>query len=329
MKHVSIVLPSGDFILPSIIGPYMMLRSANSYVQNVLGKNPVFEIDIVGINPEENIFSNTFTVKPTKLINEIKKTDLIIIGTINGDLSESLERNKPFLDWIIEQRSSNNTEIASLCMSAFLLAKTGILDGKSCTTHWMAETVFNNLFENVNLNVGKVITEDDGIYTSGGAFSYMNLILYLIEKHYGVETAIWVSKIMEVEYLKYSQQHFAIFQGQKEHKDDPIIAAQNYIESNFEKKISVEKLALNVALSPRSFVRRFKKATSNTPTEYIQRVKIEASKKKFESSSVNINEVMYSVGYNDTKAFRRIFRKYTGLSPREYKSKFNRTEASS
>jgi transcriptional regulator GlxA family with amidase domain len=144
-----------------------------------------------------------------------------------------------------------------------------------------------------------------------------------VEKYCGRETAIWCSKMFEIEFDRNDQNQFVIFNGQKEHTDESIKNAQLFIENNFGEKISVEDLADMAAISRRNFVRRFKKATANTPIEYIQRVKIEAAKKNLESSTNNINEVMYKVGYNDTKAFRNIFRKHSGLSPIEYRNKYN------
>jgi transcriptional regulator GlxA family with amidase domain len=323
MKHLSIIVPTGEFILPSIIGPYMMFNTVNGYLAQQ-GKEPAFQIDLVGLTKEENLYGNAFAVRPTKQLSEIKKTDLIIVGTIDGDLQDSLRKNQPFVTWIKKMREENNCEVASLCMGAFLLAQTGLLDGKTCTTHWMGQDHFENMYEQIQLQPDRVITEDDGIYSSGGAFSYLNLIVYLIEKHCGKEVAIWISKIMEIDYSRESQSQFQIFQGQREHQDVSIIKAQDFIESNFHEKISVEELADLSAIGRRSFVRRFKKATANTPLEYIQRVKIEAAKKRFESSKDSINEVMYSVGYNDNKSFRKVFRKFTGITPSDYKLRYSR-----
>ena len=169
----------------------------------------------------------------------------------------------------------------------------------------------------------KIITEDDGIYTSGGAYSFLNLLLHLVEKHAGREVAIFCSKLFEIDFNRSNQNEFILFMGQKEHSDSAIRKAQDFIEHHVADRINIGSLADHVAVSRRSFVRRFKKATGNTPLEYIQRVKIEAAKKMFESSPQNVSEVMYDIGYSDNKAFRNIFRKYTGVSPLEYRLKYN------
>ncbi len=208
-----------------------------------------------------------------------------------------------------------------------MLAETGLLNGKSCATHWTAHDIFRKRYPKVELVPEKIIVEDNGIYSSGGAYSFLNFILYLIEKYYGRENAIWCSKVSEIEFDRIEQGHFMIFSGQKDHNDEPIKEAQEYIEEHFAEKISIEHLAERSAISKRNFLRRFKRATANTPLEYIQRVKIEAAKKILESTTSTINEVMYDVGYNDTKSFRNTFKKHTGLSPIEYRKKYNREMA--
>ena len=257
------------------------------------------------------------------MLEDVKKTDLIIIPALDGEIKQAIENNRDFIPWIINHYN-NGSEVASLCMGAFLLASTGLLKGRKCATHWMAANEFRQMFPDVELVTEKVITDEHRIYSSGGAFSYLNLILHLIEKYAGHDMAVLSAKVFAIEMERDSQSSFIIFQGQKEHADEPIIKAQEFIEENYQDKITVEQLASRFALSRRNLERRFKKATANTVTEYIQRVKMEAAKKSFETSRKNINEIMYDVGYTDNKSFRTIFRKTTGLSPIAYKNKYNK-----
>ncbi|HMG16491.1 MAG TPA: helix-turn-helix domain-containing protein, partial [Saprospiraceae bacterium] len=214
-------------------------------------------------------------------------------------------------------------EIASLCIGAFLLASTGLLKGKKCSTHWDFANQFRAMFPDVELVDGSIITESQGVYSSGGANSYWNLLLYLVEKYTSRDAAIFAAKIFAIDIDRESQSTFMMFKGQKEHPDEEIKMAQEYIEDNYQEKISVDQLAEMSAIGRRSFERRFKKATNNTVIEYIQRIKIEAAKRSFESSRKNVNEVMYDVGYTDTKSFRDVFKKITGLTPIEYRNKYN------
>lgn len=215
-------------------------------------------------------------------------------------------------------------EVVSLCVGAFMLARTGLLDGKKCSTHWRAAEDFKKMFPAVDLQTDKIITEEQGIYTSGGATSYWYLLLYLVEKFTDRETAILTSKIFAIDIKRDSQSQFIMFKGQRAHADEDVKKAQQFIENHFQEKFTVDELSSACALSRRSLERRFKRATNNTISEYIQRVKIEAAKKSFETSRKNITEVMLDVGYTDTKAFRGIFKKITGMTPFDYRNKYNK-----
>lgn len=290
-----------------------------------IGKKPLFDIQLVGILNEINQ-RGVYTIRPNVLLQDVKKTDLIIIPAMHGDIATALDLNIELVPWIIEQHKAG-AELASFCVGAFLLAATGLMDKKNCATHWVMANEFKKMFPNVNLVDDKILTEEDGIYTSGGAYSYLNLLVYLIEKYAGREAAIFISKAFMIDIDRTSQSPFIIFKGQKEHEDEPIKKAQEFIENNFEDKITVDQLSSMFAIGRRTLERRFKKATSNTVSEYIQRVKIEVAKRNFETSTKNINEVMYDVGYVDNKAFRLTFKKITGLSPIDYRNKYNKALA--
>lgn len=328
MKHISVIVPEGSSIVDTIIAPYNMLKMAIHYSAKLNGLDePLYDIDLVGLTNDPISYQGLFTIQTTKAINQIKKTDLIIISPISGDLEKGIELNRAFIDWIKTQRISHGAELASLCKGAFLMAATGLVNGKTCATHWTAHNEFMIRFPQVELVPEKIICEDNGIYSSGGAYSILNFMLYLIERYFGRETAIKISKLSEIDFDRINQNEFSIFSGQKDHSDEPIKTAQHYIEEHYEDKISIDALAELVHMNSRSFLRRFKKATNNTPLEYIQRVKIEVAKKRLECTTQTISEVMYGVGYNDDKAFRKTFKKFSGLSPIEYRMKYNREMA--
>jgi transcriptional regulator GlxA family with amidase domain len=262
-------------------------------------------------------------VKPHTHVSSITKTDLVIIPSLNHNYQKAIKGNQVLIDWI-EKQYRNGAEIASICTGAFLLASSGLLDGRTCSTHWSAAQNLKLMFPKVNVQTDKLITDENGIYTNGGAYSFLNLLIYLVEKYFDRQTAIFCSKVFQIEMDRQSQSSFIIFKGQKLHDDELVKKAQAYIEEKLDEKISVEDLSSRFAVGRRNFDRRFIKATGNTPLEYSQRVKIESAKKAFESTRKTINEVMYDVGYSDVKAFREVFRKITGMSPLEYRSKYNK-----
>lgn len=324
MKHVSILVPY-DSVLAAIFDPRYILTAVNQFLVDD-GREPAFDVKLVGMEQHIQLSGGAFSVNTDILCADVEKTDLVIIPALSGDMKTSIARNKDLVPWIIDQYNKG-AEVTSLCLGAFLLAETGLLDGKECSTHWLFANDFRAMFPNVTLTDGSIITETGHLYSSGGASSYWNLLLHIVEKYVGREMAIRASKFFAIEIDRKSQSPFVMFNGQKRHEDEPIKKAQEFIEQNLAEKISIEDLATRFAIGRRHFIRRFKKATNNTPAEYIQRVKIEAAKKHLENTRKNINEVMYDVGYTDVKAFRTVFKKITGLSPIDYKHRYNRENA--
>lgn len=323
MKHLTILVPDGEGNnLSSIVGAYKIFSRANAY-RKEQGKKELFKIQLAGISKSVGFYDGLFTVNPHTNIKAISKTNLIIVPSLNHNYQTTVKANRLIIDWI-EKQYTGGAEIASICTGAFLLASSGLLDGKTCSTHWAAANTFKFLFPKVNLQEDKLITDENGIYTNGGAYSFLNLMIYLVEKYYDRQTAIFCAKVFQIEIDRQTQSAFSIFTGQKMHGDEMVIKAQAYIEAKLDEKISIENLSSKFLVGRRNFDRRFIRATGNTPIEYAQRVKIESAKKAFETSRKTIQEVMYEVGYSDAKAFREVFRKITGISPLEYRNKYNK-----
>jgi transcriptional regulator GlxA family with amidase domain len=322
MKHLTILAPFGKGNnLSSIAGAYKIFSRANAIVQGE-GLPPVFDICVAGVAEKQDYFDGLFSVHPHIHFSKVGRTDLVIIPAVNYNNPEVFEKNREMIDWIARQYC-DGAEIASICTGAFLLAATGILDGRKCSTHWAARDTFRQMYPDVDLQPDLLITEEHGICTNGGAYSFLNLLFYLVEKYYGRPTAMLCAKIFQIDIGRQCQAEFMIFSNQKLHNDDLVKTAQVYIESHIEERISVERLCEKFAIARRNFDRRFVKATGNSPLEYIQRTKIEAAKRSLEQSRKTINEIMYDCGYTDIKAFREVFKKITGLTPTEYKEKYS------
>jgi len=290
------------------------------------GKKPVFRVQLASLTKKVKLNDGTFTIIADVLLHEACKSDLVIIPAIGRDVKKAIRDNSDYIPWITEQYK-NGSEVASLCIGAFILASTGLLKGKQCSTHWLYANEFRSMFTDVMLAGDKVITDQKGLYSSGGATSYWNLLLYLIEKYTDRETAILASKFFLLDIGRTSQSPFIMFRGQKDHKDEEVKKAQEYIEQNYQDRITVDELCDLYGIGRRTFERRFKKATTNSVVEYIQRVKIEAAKKQLETGRKTINEVMFESGYTDPKAFRDVFKKIAGVSPLDYRSRYNKDAA--
>ncbi len=321
MKKVSILVPEGA-VLQAIADPQYLFATLNGFRERA-GKEPLFEVQLVDAQAEVLLSNGLYAVRTVPLSGEVAQFDLVIVPAVSGDLKKAILQNSKMVSWIKEQYQGG-AEVASLCLGAFLLAATGLLQGKTCSTHWGFQNEFRELFPEVTVMAGSIITAENRLYSSGGAHSYWNLLLHLVEKYTDRQTAIAVAKYFAIDIDRENQLAFAMFQGQKVHGDAAIAKAQGYIEAHVEEKITIAELASLASLGRRSFERRFKEATHNSVLEYINRVKMEAAKRRFEESRKNINEVMYEVGYTDAKAFRTIFKKATGLTPLQYRRKWNK-----
>ncbi|HZG00184.1 MAG TPA: DJ-1/PfpI family protein, partial [Chitinophagales bacterium] len=288
MKHLSILVPNGENNLSSIVGAYKIFSRANAH-RKQQGKKEVFKIELVGVSKKTDFYEGLFSVKPHTTIANVAKTNLVIIPSLNHNYEAAIKQNKALVNWIAKQHRQG-AEVASICTGAFLLAAAGLLDGKKCSTHWSAANHFKTMFPHVDLQPDQLITDEHGIYTNGGAYSFLNLMLCLVEKYYDRPTAIFLSKVFQIEMDRTSQSSFIVFTGQKQHNDEVVKKAQDFIEKNVQEKISIEQLSSRFAVGRRNFDRRFIKATGNTPVEYAQRVKMESAKKAFESSRKTVNE---------------------------------------
>lgn len=290
-------------------------ESVNAFYKQDIG-SVFFDINIACA--EEGVGFDNYIPKP---LAAVVNTDLILIPAFkSGDLPAYLKANYQLIPWLHEQ-FQKKAEIASFCTGAYLLAVAGLLNGKRATTHVNAVHEFKKQFPEVLLEKDEVVTDDDGIYTSGGATSSFHLMLYLLEKFCGREMAVKASKYFAIDPDRKRQSHFASFVPVR-HQDRIIASAQEQMEKVFFEINTVDELIKDLPVSKRNFIRRFKMATGNTPLEYLQHIRIEASKKILENSNASITEVMYEVGYSDAKAFRKLFKRIVGLTPRAYKKKF-------
>jgi transcriptional regulator GlxA family with amidase domain len=309
-----------DEVVPSsITGVIDLLSGANLYLAGI-GQPPAFHLELTG---EKENPPPGFPLIGYHTYADAARPHLLIIPSFRVGNDSLLSDNVAAIEWIKQQRVKG-TELASLCVGSYFLAEAGLLDGKEVTSHWAVVNDMQRRYPAIKMRSDQVITDQDGIYTSGGAFSSLKLILYLIEKFCGREAAIWISKMYAIEMDRTSQAHFAVFTGQHQHEDKEILRAQQYIEQHYQDPISMDNLSKQVNMGQRNFIRRFKAATNNTPFEYLQRVRIESAKRALENNDKDVGSIMDDAGYRDQKAFRSIFRRLTGLSLQEYKKKYAR-----
>ena len=305
----------------SVFGPYDILTRTNGMIEQFDPENQ-FRFDVEILNTNENQQAG-FVSGMKSWKDKGKKYDLVIIPSMDFEIvGKVLARESELVEWV-KMQYKHGAEVASICMGAFLLAETGLLVGKMATTHWLGRDLFLQMYPSIALVDDKIITDQDRIYTSGGAFSFTSLIIYLVEKYVSKDIATIATRIFMIHLHDSVQQVYSIFTLQKDHADDTIRRIQEKIERNFHQSLSVENLAMDANMSVRNFIRRFKKAVGNSPLEYIQRVRIEAAKKYLIEQNESVERVCLSVGYDDLSAFRKIFKRFTGTTPSVYRKKYN------
>ncbi len=320
--HVGILLFK-DCSMWSAMGTMELLTRANR-VQKIYFSSrehkPEFDVEFVSVSKNE--IETTYPMPiPVLTASKTKKFDLIIVpgfdigdGLITKEIIEAA-------DWVGEKYKAGAT-IASVCTGAVILAQAGILEGKTATTHWLIKNNFEKLYPNVNMCSNKILIDHGNILMCGGATSFQNLALHLIEKYMGKSLALRISKFYLIDMHKTNQDAYMNLAIFKQHNDIAIKRAQKYIEKNFKKRIALDELALISKLNLRTFIRRFKKATDETPLKYIQKVKVEKAKELLELCGKSFEEIAFEIGYEDVNAFRKIFVAFTGELPTKYRGRY-------
>jgi transcriptional regulator GlxA family with amidase domain len=244
-----------------------------------------------------------------------------MLPTIGGDIQKVLEQTRGLLPHLIRLHK-NGCDLVSNCTGAFLLANAGLLDNRTATTHWGYADQFQSQFPKVNLQTQQLITEDKGIFCAGGGMAWFDLVLRLIERYCDHQTAVDTAKAHVVDFARGQQAAYAPLQRRKFHHDQDILTLQDWLESHYSQPISINDMAESINMSSRSLIRRFKRATHQTPQQYLQTLRIDHAKRLLISSDLSIIEVVQNVGYEDISSFTRLFKRITGFSPGHYRKSF-------
>jgi transcriptional regulator GlxA family with amidase domain len=315
-----------EYAVPtSVAGPADIFAALMRTYPVVTGKELDAHFQIDFITEKKGVFwRKPFSEKEPRKITKNDTYDLVIVPAMfSTKIEEVVQRETKIIEWLKQQYKAN-TELASICVGSFLLAATGLLNGKKATTNWMFADLFRKKYPQITVEDDKIIVDQGRIYTCGGAFSFTTFMIYLIEKFCGHEVAITASKILMINMHQQPQTSFSIFQFQTNHADDAISKVQQYMEKNYNKTITMTEMAGISNMSSRNLIRRFEQATSNTPLEYLQRFRIENAKKMLETRNDGIEQIAMKCGYEDMSFFRKVFKRHVGMTPREYKDKYGR-----
>lgn len=316
IKKVGLIVPH-DYKLLSIAAILEVFETANK-----LTKETEKPFEIMIFQSAEQINQERLFGYEINSIETSKNLDLILIPAFTTDnMSEMIAKNKKFIPWLQKQHESG-AELASFCTGAFLFAASGLLNEKLATTHVDACSAFTKAFPMVKLKPEETLTADGSLYTSGGSTSTFHLLILLVQKYCGNEIAVQIAKIFSIDLNRYKQSYFSTFRPNHLHNDTLVAMLQQKIESQYHSIEKLEEITKDIPTSARNMTRRFKQVTGIPPIEYLQNIRVESSKKYLEQTQLSISEIIEKTGYNDPKAFRKVFYKMVGMKPIEYREKF-------
>ncbi|HVP55915.1 MAG TPA: helix-turn-helix domain-containing protein [Candidatus Eisenbacteria bacterium] len=322
MTDVTILFLDATFS-STAIGPMEVFRHAGTLWNYLTGTPPVprFRVTTASVDGCAVRCDGPIEIKPDTALSAIRKSEVIFIPTTGLSIDDVVERNMPVVPWL-RRWHTRGTAIASVCSGVGLVAATGMLDGKRATTHWALAERFREKYPKVKWMPELMVTEDRGFYCGGGVHAALDLSLYLVEKFCGHEVAVQSAKALLIETPRAWQAGFAIVPLKTEHTDDTISRAQEWLHQNFHRTFPLDAPARRVGMSLRNFVRRFKRATGDSPLVYLQKLRIAAAKRLLESDYRTMQEVSDAVGYQDVAFFRSLFQRHTGVSPTAYRERF-------
>lgn len=335
MQTVSIIGFDGA-LASAITGVIDLFRLAGVTWARIHGEQPVphFTTRLLTRNGDPCRCINGITLLSDGRWEELNResannTDLVIVPTIGAPIDQVLASNSDLIDWLSQFNNLNNNlagrvRVASNCTGAFLLAEAGLLDGREATTHWGFSTAFRQRYPQVDLHPEKLVTVDGHIACAGGGMAWWDLGVHLVERHAGAQIARELAKAFVIDAGRNSQAPYSALQTKRYHSDPVILKLQSWLEEHYGEAVNLQSLAALSGLTTRSLIRRFKQATGDTPTSYLQAIRIEAAREHLENSRWSVEDVTRLVGYEDVSSFSRLFRKQTGLAPGTYRSRFGR-----
>ncbi len=313
-----------DCFSSGVAGLLDTFRVANLWHQKLTGcRENRFETELVSIDGVPVTSSGCIELKTHKAIREADTPEYIILPPVWPSPNMGRQLTDPVKDWLVKNNKAA-VPIAAVCTGSFLLAETGLLDGRLATTNWQFARKFQHLFPKVRLKPEMILTEEAGLTCTGAATAYLNLSLGLIQRYGTEELAKVCAKALLIDPNRTSQAPYFLERHEACHNDTAILKAQRFMKDHYGELKSIDEIASLVGIGSRHFKRRFKQATGDSPLTYLQNIRIDLAKKKLESTLDSIEEITQQIGYENASTFRRLFKDRTSLSPREYRDKFSR-----
>jgi transcriptional regulator GlxA family with amidase domain len=320
------ILYNSDGAVSSSIAPLEVFFAAGTRWNLCVSANPEprFSVTTVSVDGKPVTGGAGVRVMPDKPLSAVTRTDLVFIPAGGTDIDALIEKNAPTIPWL-QELHANGALIAGVCTGVAILAEAGLLDGRRATTHWAVADHYKQRYPKVDWQPQLLVTEDRGILSGGGVYASIDLALYIVEKLCGRDIAIGCAKSLVVQMPRTYQTGFSVVPFGSDHADAVIRRAEDWLHNRFPDDIDLDHLAGELKLTPRTFLRRFKAATGETPLVYLQRLRTDAAKRFLEEDRMTIQEVGLAVGYEDVAFFRDLFKRHVGLTPGAYRGRYGRS----
>jgi len=324
MKQLEVtILLLNDCYASTALAPIEVFHSAGRLWNALTGNTtePRFRVTVASLDGQPVKTPYSVGLVPEVSIAEVEQPDIIVIPASGLDLDAQFERHRQMFDWLRDWHK-RGVYIASICSGAAYLAEAGLLDGREATTHWGTAEAYMARYPKVNWRPDVFVTEDRRVLCSGGVYAAVDLSLYMVEKFCGHEIAVQTAKSLLVDMPRTHQSGYSVLPLSRPHDDEDIRHVESYIRKNFARDLSIERLASGANMSPRNFIRRFKKATGKVPGKYLQILRVSIAKEMLEDGVRSVQAISSSVGYEDIAFFRTLFKRLTGMNPAQYRTKF-------
>lgn len=316
-----------DILATGVTGPLEALNIAN--IQADIAASPVaerFSWTVVSVDGKPVRSSAGFMLPVEGNYAAAADADIIIIPGFNhrsGREVVDFVASMPdgYLDWL-KARHQAGKVLCAICSGTFVLAEAGLLDGKTATTSWWLTKPFRRRYPAADLQPRHVVTEDDNLVCGGSASSWMHVCLHLTRRYMSAEVANACARVMLVDAGSASQAPYLNAAHLTASRDEAIERAIDYMRENLHQELSVAELAEMVAMSERTFMRRFRVVAGMPPGHYLQKMRIDTAKRMLEQTDMALDEIIVRVGYSDISSFRRLFRKEVAVSPRQFRERF-------
>lgn len=319
---VTVVMFDGGFY-STAIGPIEAFHAAGRLWHRFHGEpeRPRFTVRTASTDGRMVTSAYSVGLTPQYAIDDIQQTDLILLTAPGADEVERTVRKTSLIPWL-RAAHDRGTYIGGVCSGVAFVAETGLLDGRRATTHWAVAELFKQRYPKVLWQPEHFVTEDAGLFCSGGVYASIDLSLYLVEKFCGHDIAVQCAKSLLVSLPRSRQSGYGVTPLSRPHNDERIKNLEDHLQRNFNKDVSMELLASEIGMSPRNLTRRFKAATGHVPGAYLQLLRVSAARELLEGGRAPVQSVSSAIGYEDVAFFRTLFKRHTGMTPAEYRSRF-------